>query len=415
MDQLPKIVQQGLGRTAKPEVHPDPDLLTAFAEKSLNDRERILVLKHLAGCADCREVLALAMPETATEPAPGLERSSWLTWPILRWGALAACVVVVGAAVTLHYDGGQADRSVAEKAPAAPPTAVLESNAAKESDAQLAMQARPSKVLLDRDFAGAAGNLTKQTEKKSLNAGGAPARTGVPTSQALDASADHPAAPAPTPAAKPAEPEKLAKTRNDAFDYTTRTNNQTVTVESAAATPMEQKAAISELKAKNESSKNELRKEAQAAGAAGGAVLQDRKADTLSAATETVEVTSGAYAKRSRVKGNSLRWTISPDGGLQRSFDSGKNWQSIPVASGVVFRALTANDYDIWVGGAAGVLYHSSDGGEHWTQIKPTADGRSLTSDIITLEFSDASHGKLTTSNQETWITSDAGETWQSH
>jgi len=359
-------------------------------------------------------VLALAMPEAAVAPSARREKSSsLLTWPMLRWGALAACVVVVGAAVTLHYDGWQADRSVAEKSPAAPSTAVVENNAPKLSGAELATKASPSNIQLYRDSAGAAGNLTKQTEKKSLNAGGAPARTGVPTSQALDASANHPAAP--VPAAKPAEPEQPAKTRNDAFDYTTRTNNQTVTVESAAATPMEQEAASSELKAKDEASKNELRKQAQAAGAAGGAVLQDRKADTLSAATEAVEVTSGAYAKRSLVKGNSPRWTISPDGGLQRSFDSGKNWQTIPVASGVVFRSLSANDSDIWVGGAAGALYHSSDAGEHWTQIKPTTAGRSLTSDIITLEFSDASHGKLTTSNHEMWMTSDAGETWQSH
>jgi hypothetical protein len=389
MEQLPKIVQRGLRGTARPEVHPDPDLLTAFAEKSLNERERIHVLKHLAGCADCREVLALAMPEIEPAPSPSKERSFWLTWPVMRWGALAACVVVVGAAITLHYDR---QASLGEKAPAAPPTAVVESNAPKQSGAQLATQIAPaSPVLSDRDFAGAAGNLTKQAEKKSLNAGMVPARTAVPTSQALDASADHPAAP--MPAAKPAEPEQLAKRRDDALDYAARASNQTVSVESAAATPMEQKATISELKAKDESSKNELRKEVQTAGAAGGAVLQDRKADTLSAP----------------------RWTISPDGSLQRSFDSGKNWQMIPVASGVVFRALSANDSDIWVGGAVGVLYHSSDGGEHWTQIKPTADGKSLTSDIVTLEFSDASHGRLSTSDHEIWITRDAGETWQSH
>ncbi len=415
MDQLPKIVQQGLGRTAKPEVHPDPDLLTAFAEKSLNDRERSHVLQHLAYCADCREVLALAMPEAATELAPSLERPSWLTWPMLRWGALAACVVVVGAAVTLHYDGWQAERSVAEKSHAAPVTAVAESNAPKQSGPELAAKiAPPLSVMPDRDLAGAAGNFRRQAEKKSLNSGMVPGRAELSTGQALDASADHPAAPAPLPAAKAAEPEKLAKTRNDELDYTTRTNNQTVTVESTAVTPMEQKATISDLKAKDDSNKNELRKEAQTAGAVGGA-MQDRKADTLSAATETVEVTSGAAAKRSRVKANSPRWTISPDGSLQRSFDSGKNWQTIPVASGIVFRALSANDSDVWVGGAAGVLYHSSDAGEHWTQIKPTADGRSLTPDIITLEFSDARRGKLTTSNHEIWITSDAGETWQSH
>jgi photosystem II stability/assembly factor-like uncharacterized protein len=177
---------------------------------------------------------------------------------------------------------------------------------------------------------------------------------------------------------------------------------------------MEQKAASSELKAKDESNKNELHKEVQAAGAVAGA-MQDRKAGSLSAVTQTVEVTSSAAAKRARVKANSPRWTISPEGNVQRSFDSGKNWQTIPVASGVVFRVLSANDSDIWAGGAAGALYHSYDGGGHWIQIKAAADGKFLTSDIIRLEFSDASHGSLTTSDHEIWITADAGETWQTH
>ena len=416
MDQLPKIVQQGLGRAAKPEVHPDPDLLAAFAEKSLNDGERSHVLQHLASCADCREVLALAMPEIATEPAPSLGRSSsWLTWPMLRWGALAACVVVVGAAVTLHYDGRQAERPVAEKSPAAPAIAVVESNAPKQSGPELAAKiAPPSPVVPRRDLAGPAGNFATPTEKKSRNSGIVPGGAELSTAQARDAYADQPAAPAAAPAAKPAEPGQLAKTRNDELDYITRTNHQTVTVESAAVTPMEQKAPISDLKAKDEANKNELHKEAQTAGAVGGP-MQDRKADTLSAVTQTVEVTSGAVAKRSRVKANTPRWTISPDGSLQRSFDSGKNWQTIPVASGAVFRGMSVNDSDIWVGGAAGALYHSSDAGEHWTQIKPTVDGKSLTSDIVTLEFSNANHGRLTTSNHEIWTTGDAGETWQSH
>ena len=72
MEQLPKIVQQRLRAPAKPGIHPDPDLLAAFAEKSLNDRERSQVLQHLVECADCREVLSLAMPEIAPPSAgPG--------------------------------------------------------------------------------------------------------------------------------------------------------------------------------------------------------------------------------------------------------------------------------------------------------------------------------------------------------
>jgi len=414
MDQLPKIVQRGLRETAKPAVHPDPDLLTAFAEKSLNDRERSHVLQHLAECADCRDVVSLAMPENVTEPLPSRERSSWLTWPMLRWGALAACVVVVGAAVTLHYDGWQAERPVAGKSDAAP-TGVLENNAPKQPGPELAAKiGPPSPVVPERDLAGAAGNFARQTQKKSLNSAVVPGGIAFSTGSARDASANQPAAPAPAPAAKPAEPEQLAKTRNDELDYAARVTNQAVTVEGGAVSPMEQKAASSELKAKDESNKNELHKEAQAAGAVAGA-MQDRKAGSLSAVTQTVEVTSSAAAKRARVKANSPRWTISPEGNVQRSFDSGKNWQTIPVASGVVFRVLSANDSDIWAGGAAGALYHSYDGGGHWIQIKAAADGKFLTSDIIRLEFSDASHGSLTTSDHEIWITADAGETWQTH
>ena len=81
-------------------------------------------------------------------------------------------------------------------------------------------------------------------------------------------------------------------------------------------------------------------------------------------------------ARRAVARGKQFAPLDSLRGGaLQRSFDSGKTWQTIPVAGNVVFRALAANDSDIWVGGAAGALYHSSDAGEHWVRIMPVADG----------------------------------------
>jgi photosystem II stability/assembly factor-like uncharacterized protein len=107
-----------------------------------------------------------------------------------------------------------------------------------------------------------------------------------------------------------------------------------------------------------------------------------------------------------------LRWTLSPDGSVQRSLDSGKTWQTIPVAGNIVFRALAANDSDIWVGGSAGALFHSADAGQHWDQIKPSVDGKPLAADIIGLKFSDALHGSLTTSSSQIWNTSDGGSSW---
>ena len=419
MEKLPKIVQQGLRRAAKPDVHPDPDLLTAFAEKSLNGRERAQVLRHLAECGDCRELVSLATPEPQAAPFPGRQVSAWLSWPVLRWGALAACVVVVGAAVTLHYEGRKSEEaSVAESSPEKPAASAAKSDVPQQTSGELAARVEsPSALRLERDSGGAFGKPDVQREQKLA------ART-VPPARDQIRSTDQPAAPPPAAAAKAAEAEPRSNVRSDALDYTAKAIPGAVAVGNAVPAPMGRMTQSSDAREKvlekDESSKNELHQEAQAAGAAAvaGAVLQDRKADTLAA--ETVAVSSGAYAKKARTNGNAPLWTLSADGVLQRSFDSGKTWQTIPVAGGVTFRALSANESDIWVGGSAGALYHSSDAGRHWIQIKPVADGKPLTSDIAKVEFSDPRHGKLTTGNQEngngeTWTTSDAGETWQRH
>ncbi len=97
MSEIPKFVQSRLGRTA-PGTHPDPDVLTAFVERALPERERTQVLDHLAVCPDCRDVVVLAQPESVAETQTVLEREKkgLPRWPILRWVAVAACLVVGG-------------------------------------------------------------------------------------------------------------------------------------------------------------------------------------------------------------------------------------------------------------------------------------------------------------------------------
>src|SRR5690242_2192908 len=84
-----------------PGEHPDADLLTAFAERSLADRERERVLLHLAACANCREVVSLAMPEPAAVEVAAPVAGSSFRWAMLRWTAVAAMMIVVGAAVSV--------------------------------------------------------------------------------------------------------------------------------------------------------------------------------------------------------------------------------------------------------------------------------------------------------------------------
>ena len=81
----------------------------------------------------------------------------------------------------------------------------------------------------------------------------------------------------------------------------------------------------------------------------------------------------------------------------------------IPVARNVSFRAFAANDFDVWVGGAAGALYHSSDAGQNWSRVTPVVNGESLTRTIVGVEFSDPRHGKVITDDHEIWTTTDGG------
>src|ERR1700691_2400103 len=121
MTEVPKIVHHRL-RAATParemleQTHPEADLLTAIAEHALAAPEREGVLQHLALCEDCRDVVALALPEVDTVILPveekaevavahaaaelvaehGENRFSWasLGWRQLRGATLAAGIAV---------------------------------------------------------------------------------------------------------------------------------------------------------------------------------------------------------------------------------------------------------------------------------------------------------------------------------
>lgn len=142
------------------------------------------------------------------------------------------------------------------------------------------------------------------------------------------------------------------------------------------------------------------------------------------------------------------RWTITATGALQRSLDQGHTWQTVDVsaaaaaslelaapqpassqslaqqksanrkvskkeASAPNFRAVAAAGAEVWAGGSSGTLYHSIDAGNDWVRVQPSCNGSILTGDIVSLDFPDSQHGKITTSTPEVWTTSDAGQTWQ--
>ncbi len=102
MQRIAKLVSGRL-RAQPVGPHPDADLLSAFAENALLDTERNHLLRHLEVCADCREILYLAMPGTTDLQKVLSLRPSRSPWFALRWGALAASVVVVAGIFVARY------------------------------------------------------------------------------------------------------------------------------------------------------------------------------------------------------------------------------------------------------------------------------------------------------------------------
>jgi hypothetical protein len=379
MAELPKIVAERLQSGAKSQTHPDPDLLSAFVERLLSPREQNQVLEHLAHCSDCREVVALSLPESAETAAVRARPAAFplLSSPVMRWAASVACIVVVGVAITWRYESRSRSRQLI--AAHAPEVAQLDERIVQPpaqskldtAQAENQISSAPLGATRDAFSTPAPGARRKATPNRSVSppateiAGTAGKVAGEPKSAlestgALEVSAAaEPASPAPNSAM-----DELVPGRAKEAESPTLKDNFTAM-----------------------------------AGLAAG-----RKTAAALALNKPIFFPASGILPR---------WTLTSDGTLQRSLDSGKTWETIPVNSQANFRALAANGFDIWVGGAKGALYHSSDAGQHWTQVRPIANGESLGADIIGVEFPDPQHGMLSTSAQETWTTDDAGLSWQ--
>ena len=377
MEALPKIVQQRLRMAeGQPGDHPDADLLTAFAERTLRKREQTRVLEHLARCHDCWDVVSLAMPEIATRQAVAV-RKSWLRWPALRWAAAATCVVVVGAAVSLRvgnkaeYQHAAEEKSVLQQ----PATSVIapapaEDKLTAKSEMQAApaaSQAAPEKLAKKLDEgAMASGRIASREARNQPATPGVAGFTGIAVpapEQRKEAEAGAPAPPSAT---------------NEMMLADTRSN--------ASAMPGKAKDEMSPLARARQ-------------GVTAGTMMYPAKPSLKTQGMLQADLTP--------------RWAVSPMGVLQRSLDGGSTWQAVPVAQNVVFRVVSNLGADVWAGGLAGALYHSPDAGRHWVQVKPGTQDKTLSAEIVSLEFADPQHGELGTADGEIWTTVDGGQSWQ--
>lgn len=450
MEKVPQIVSERL-KAAMPALdHPDADLLTAFSESSLSRSERAAVVAHLARCGECREIVALALP--ASEPVQEVVRpanSGWLTWPVLRWGFIAAGIVAIASFGISRYQR-RASMMAYEVAPAQAVTKEAKNRPPGSASSQLTE---------DRDKTSAAPASRKDLSSPKANPVPS-ADTSVPTG---------------SPIRSKVITNGGALPRGPRVQWQQNNNLQQQAAIQAAPTkrlrfpPMQRGAAPSAdpgsvevqsapaaLSANMDSStvQNKIDQQALQNGRAETKIERSKPAATTVAnvpAAIVPSLASPAKAQLTRqnaqavaVSGMSILWTITAAGGLQRSLDQGTTWQDIDVnnpsagagldlmtASSkarkvasdglakkdasvpLLFRAVASNGPDVWAGASGGYLYHSTDAGARWNRVAPSTGGVSLTGDIVSLEFVDLQHGRVVTSTPEIWITSDGGQSWQ--
>ena len=422
MEQLPKIVSQRL-RAVRPEKHPDANLLAGFAEKSLLPREKAQVMEHLASCAVCREVVAHAQPEEAVKEAAVAARggrNSWFHSAAVRWAALAACVVVVGAVVISrsHFESKPADNialykapvEVAKTEPVPAPTAAPVATVATRRDESKTVQLQDKLEAGRKQDADQAAGLEKRqlamaapkSQPEQAQGGGNPGELDTKqkvssTNETVEVSSI--AVPVDTQAVDEAKANKKEFSADKAMKAPAARNEVAMAQTAAAAPPVASQAKAGPVSsvAGNQPAQSE------SVQVQGLYRAKDGYAD------------SGAVAGglRSGVRFPTPRWQISAEGKLLRSGDLGRSWQPVSLGQNPVFRALSVNDREVWVGGSNGNLFYSPNAGDSWQQIKPSSNGQALIADITGIDFKDPQHGQVTTADHQTWSTSDGGHSWQ--
>lgn len=521
MEELPKFVRQRLAHRAEHDsksapdalrgaVHPDANLLSAFAERSLSESERMAVLGHLADCAECRELVSLAFPSEA-QAAPGEVAASthaggrwpvWLGWRTLRWGVLAASVAVVMAGAfrsgILKWPAAPntARNTVAEvrttpslvapppPASPAPSTQSYSATGAPSADAR-GMAVLRDKVA-DEERARSESRLARRGDigasaKRKPLAAAAPALQSAERKKVFQPLAA-PAAPRPAKEGRaeyflktepvPSEPNTANKANKDssavAANAVTGNGRAAAVSANEPGTPSRMRASVGGL-AKTAPAERELDQKlppsSQAVEVQAQTAAPEKKADQLKeqsnvqngqaqaaavgqatapppqapvarepsqqgVASGLVPQTTqqvmakqqqaGTAVARQAEKGQraplKLYWNISASGQIERARAAGGPWSRVRVDDRVKFQAVSAEGNDVWAGGSGGALYHSTDGGAHWSRVRvgPNRpdDQVFVTDAIISLRFSDPEHGQVVTDAHETWTTTDGGAHW---
>jgi hypothetical protein len=406
VNELPKSVRDELARQQRSSaVHPDADLLTAFAEGTATPTERAKLEEHLASCKECREVLFLAARPAVESAAPVgvVEAKTGRSW-FRAWApwATAAVVLVVATFTFINKDNAPQPKTVAkvESSPVTAqkqPSVSANSSPTPESELTNGSLARSTNVPLK----SAPEALDALKQKDAKVAAGRRDKEDIGTNELKKSEADTATGgfvAGSVPSAAPIPPPSAATVET----YSANRAARSTTLKPGPAAP-----------AQNQVMQNQQNQS-----------LQDLRA---SRSTEAVEVTAEASAPvaESQAKSDQMaganafkidgrspsQWRISGVGNVERSM--GGNWSTALAQPGTKFTVIATIGPIVWAGGTRGILLRSVDNGASWQSIQLPNLSTGANSTITKIEFRDAFNGTVYTADHRSWSTKDRGENWQ--
>jgi hypothetical protein len=384
--EIPKPLRNALARQAVGDVHPSPDVLTSFMERTLAPGESEVVTHHLAQCAECREIVFLASNAAEDEVGDGRRlvaagraatmpvyaatsrldtaraEASRRRWTIrTRWAvSVAAAALLVSTGLVLQFrratNGYQTAPLTVDGNRPAPASPQAQQSAAVPSSQKPAAKT-PVPAILAKT---APRQITAAPAKKVPEA----------TTIARDAGDALPSAPTAQPAARATASPATA----------------------GAAVGGVSNAAVPEARPQSTYVEGESAQSLQ---------LQQRAPLTFGKSGTAMKAVSAVRPQ----------WRIGPNGHLERSM-AANQWTRVLDDQPVIFHAVAVMGSDVWAGGHGGALFHSPDGGEHWSKVSLAANSNVETGAIVFIRFDDLQHGIVASDSGTRWATTDGGVTW---
>ncbi|HKO18094.1 MAG TPA: hypothetical protein VJU82_04330 [Acidobacteriaceae bacterium] len=393
MHSEPNPLRRELAKARPSQAHPDADILTAFTEGSLLNRERKDVIEHLATCTECRDVVNMSIssaPEvmaerTASATVVGLGYRQWMPWA----AGVAACLVVVATVmVARHYSskpGPSKDMGYVARverpqvAPADEARPATKQAPAAKATAPVAVERRRNPISREQLSVKRESSLQEAPQTRSRPAAGLAAAS--------------PAAPAVSESQSAAKglqstkgPEVQQELKIDQVAQSAKISAQ------AALAPPPAPTSLAEV-APEEMHGAVARKAAPSA----------PKPSFLAGAISS----NGAVSDSSAV----LHWRVSPEGRVERQAGSGP-WEPMLSAEPAKMRVVSKYGSTVWAGGDNQRLYRSSDNGATWTAVALPNKGTASHS-IAHIRFTSPEAGTVEAEDGTRWITTNAGATWE--